>query len=176
MKVSKTGIYYKYPIRWYTDATITQLLFPASCAEYINGSIRTLFPEYRGWSPLRQGYLPRFRYVFVLAAPARNQKKVDISHNLQYLCTPNQKVYHLQQLGGQPSGTFSSPSPMRKARMAESVDALVSNTSGAIRAGSIPAPGTFLIANYWISMICDFSFRFCTTFAPQNGCFGQNKK
>ena len=29
------------------------------------------------------------------------------------------------------------------ARMAESVDALVSNTSGAIRAGSIPAPGTF---------------------------------
>ena len=26
--------------------------------------------------------------------------------------------------------------------MAESVDALVSNTSGAIRAGSIPAPGT----------------------------------
>ncbi len=28
------------------------------------------------------------------------------------------------------------------ARMAESVDALVSNTNGAIRAGSIPAPGT----------------------------------
>ena len=28
------------------------------------------------------------------------------------------------------------------ARMAESVDALVSNTSGAIRAGSTPAPGT----------------------------------
>ena len=28
------------------------------------------------------------------------------------------------------------------ARMAESVDALVSNTSGAIRAGSIPASGT----------------------------------
>ena len=27
--------------------------------------------------------------------------------------------------------------------MAESVDALVSNTSGAIRAGSIPAPGTY---------------------------------
>ena len=33
------------------------------------------------------------------------------------------------------------------ARMAESVDALVSNTSGAIRAGSIPAPGTNQIAN-----------------------------
>ena len=29
------------------------------------------------------------------------------------------------------------------ARMAESVDALVSNTSGAIRAGSTPAPGTW---------------------------------
>ena len=29
-----------------------------------------------------------------------------------------------------------------EARMAESVDALVSNTSGAIRAGSTPAPGT----------------------------------
>ncbi len=28
------------------------------------------------------------------------------------------------------------------ARMAELVDALVSNTNGAIRAGSIPAPGT----------------------------------
>ena len=32
---------------------------------------------------------------------------------------------------------------LNDARMAESVDALVSNTSGAIRAGSIPAPGTF---------------------------------
>ena len=30
----------------------------------------------------------------------------------------------------------------KSARMAELVDALVSNTSGAIRAGSIPAPGT----------------------------------
>ena len=34
--------------------------------------------------------------------------------------------------------------------MAESVDALVSNTSGAIRAGSIPAPGTDKKANYFI--------------------------
>ena len=31
---------------------------------------------------------------------------------------------------------------VQKARMAESVDALVSNTSGATRAGSTPAPGT----------------------------------
>ncbi len=30
----------------------------------------------------------------------------------------------------------------KEARMAESVDALVSNTSGATRAGSTPAPGT----------------------------------
>ena len=42
---------------------------------------------------------------------------------------------------------FQSRTPARQknqqpARMAESVDALVSNTSGAIRAGSIPAPGT----------------------------------
>ena len=34
------------------------------------------------------------------------------------------------------------------ARMAESVDALVSNTSGAIRAGSIPAPGTEAESQY----------------------------
>ena len=98
----------------------------------------------------------------------RFQKKVDISHNLQYLCTPNQKVYHLQQLGGQPSGTFSSPSPMRKARMAESVDALVSNTSGAIRAGSIPAPGT---CKCKCLIFKHLHFSFCTTVAPQNGLF-----
>ena len=34
--------------------------------------------------------------------------------------------------------------------MAESVDALVSNTSGAIRAGSTPAPGTRKRVKYWI--------------------------
>ena len=44
----------------------------------------------------------------------------------------NQKVYPSRA-----SLRTSTP-----ARMAESVDALVSNTSGAIRAGSIPAPGT----------------------------------
>ena len=52
--------------------------------------------------------------------------KFDYSHKLQYLCAP------------QPEGL----PPSIHARMAESVDALVSNTSGAIRAGSIPAPGT----------------------------------
>ena len=34
------------------------------------------------------------------------------------------------------------------ARMAELVDALVSNTNGAIRAGSIPAPGTMERVKY----------------------------
>ena len=83
---------------------------------------------------------------------------VAISHNLQYLCTP--------QPEGLPPSTSArrssrprcerikraaprcnrhqrqAPLPMQQARMAESVDALVSNTSGAIRAGSIPASGT----------------------------------
>ena len=45
---------------------------------------------------------------------------------------------HLQVTEKQLNGCVSSAN----ARMAESVDALVSNTSGAIRAGSIPAPGT----------------------------------
>ena len=40
--------------------------------------------------------------------------------------------------------------------MAESVDALVSNTSGAIRAGSIPAPGTSKkdSALRWVFVAC----------------------
>ena len=38
------------------------------------------------------------------------------------------------------------------ARMAESVDALVSNTSGAIRAGSIPAPGTEAESQYYLRL------------------------
>ena len=45
---------------------------------------------------------------------------------------------HLQVTEKQLNGCVSSAN----ARMADSVDALVSNTSGAIRAGSIPAPGT----------------------------------
>ena len=48
------------------------------------------------------------------------------------------------------------------ARMAELVDALVSNTSGAIRAGSIPAPGTFQNANNLMGRLLAFFFgRFC---------------
>ena len=51
--------------------------------------------------------------------------------------TLNQKVYHFGYRPRQSHDRRKTP-----ARMAESVDALVSNTSGAIRAGSIPAPGT----------------------------------
>ena len=51
--------------------------------------------------------------------------------------------------------------------MAESVDALVSNTSGAIRAGSIPAPGTRQKCKCLIFKHLHFSFSFlhhgCTT-------------
>ena len=57
------------------------------------------------------------------------------------------------------------------ARMAESVDALVSNTSGAIRAGSIPAPGTQQNASAWKSNTCIFLFPICTTLAPPNRLF-----
>ena len=49
--------------------------------------------------------------------------------NLSYLCSP----------------VLTQHTP---ARMAESVDALVSNTSGAIRAGSTPAPGTTKRSNH----------------------------
>ena len=70
-----------------------------------------------------------------------SHQPVAISHNLQYLCNP--------QPEGLPPSTSMRRSSRRdvQARMAESVDALVSNTSGAIRAGSIPAPGTNQIAN-----------------------------
>ena len=47
--------------------------------------------------------------------------------------------------------------------MAESVDALVSNTSGAIRAGSIPAPGTLK----WPTDTCrPFLYKIFPTFSP----------
>ncbi len=38
--------------------------------------------------------------------------------------------------------------------MAESVDALVSNTSGAIRAGSTPAPGTEAVEKLLLHGLC----------------------
>ena len=55
----------------------------------------------------------------------------------------NQKVYHLQL-----------------AQMAESVDALVSNTSGAIRAGSIPALGTSKRLSIALSLFCLYTISY----------------
>ena len=46
----------------------------------------------------------------------------------------------------------------RKAQMAESVDALVSNTSGAIRAGSTPALGTCKFSNALQASTCRVFF------------------
>ena len=42
------------------------------------------------------------------------------------------------------SPSYATFAPAKAAQMAESVDALVSNTSGATRAGSTPALGTRL--------------------------------
>ena len=53
------------------------------------------------------------------------------------------------------------------AQMAESVDALVSNTSGAIRAGSIPALGTRKRAKYLIyKYLALFFFVTCSQIVP----------
>ena len=57
------------------------------------------------------------------------------------------------------------------ARMAESVDALVSNTSGAIRAGSIPAPGTRNPRRVISTRVFQFSF---PTFSPHLPNFAQS--
>ena len=52
------------------------------------------------------------------------------------------KISAVYFVNSEKSDTFAFLNENSPARMAESVDALVSNTSGAIRAGSIPAPGT----------------------------------
>ncbi len=53
------------------------------------------------------------------------------------------------------------------AQMAELVDALVSNTSGAIRAGSIPALGTTKIANcLLVRQLANFAFKFVPKLCP----------
>ena len=82
--------------------------------------------------------------------------------------TLNQKVYHLQHRHvGLPVAMWAHQArailPMQPARMAESVDALVSNTSGAIRAGSIPAPGTGNPRRVISTRVFLFSF---PTFSP----------
>ena len=69
--------------------------------------------------------------------PKTFRKFLQIQTIYNIFATLNQKVYHF---GYRPRPSHDSR--QTPARMAESVDALVSNTSGAIRAGSIPAPGT----------------------------------
>ena len=98
--------------------------------------------------------------------------------NFRYLCTSNQKEYP-SRASFSPDQAAASPRPSRStqsqaphhtgnekhtpARMAESVDALVSNTSGAIRAGSIPAPGT----RKWPTDTCrPFLYPIFPTFSP----------
>ena len=58
-------------------------------------------------------------------------------HDEEYM-----KISDVYFVNSEKSDTFAFLNENSPARMAESVDALVSNTSGAIRAGSIPAPGT----------------------------------
>ena len=52
--------------------------------------------------------------------------------------------------------TAKAGKPNAPARMAESVDAPVSNTGGAIHPGSIPGPGTSKEAKCWISHLAFF--------------------
>ena len=60
----------------------------------------------------------------------------------------------------------------RKAQMAESVDALVSNTSGAIRAGSTPALGTYKFSNALQASTCRvFFWGVSSTFYPLPSTF-----
>ena len=59
--------------------------------------------------------------------------------------------------------------------MAESVDALVSNTSGAIRAGSTPALGTiFIPQSSDIQQVGGFSCNFASTLHQHFGFFSKN--
>ena len=62
------------------------------------------------------------------------------------------------------------------ARMAESVDALVSNTSGALRAGSIPAPGTSKRLSIALSLFCLYpiSYLLRLRFVHRKGRFVEN--
>ena len=67
------------------------------------------------------------------------------------------------QVWQEATSATAEPPSKPPARMAESVDALVSNTSGAIRAGSIPAPGT----RKWPTDTCrPFLYKIFPTFSP----------
>ena len=73
---------------------------------------------------------------------------------MQYFCNffnkSTKKFVHIKYLVYfctlfRENGNAEYKQVLKIAQMAESVDALVSNTSGAIRAGSTPALGTLLI-------------------------------
>ena len=73
------------------------------------------------------------------------------------------KISAVYFVNSEKSDTFAFLNKNSPARMAESVDALVSNTSGAIRAGSIPAPGT----RKWPTDTCrPFLYKIFPTFSP----------
>ena len=73
---------------------------------------------------------------------ARSDRKIFCKfRKIRYLCIPQPEGLRPSELNFSP-GLRSRQKIQQPARMAESVDALVSNTSGAIRAGSIPASGT----------------------------------
>ena len=56
--------------------------------------------------------------------------------------------------------------------MAESVDALVSNTNGAIRAGSIPALGTEKAGNHGLPAFKFNTYRYITNLTPKKNVLG----
>ena len=58
--------------------------------------------------------------------------------------------------------------------MAESVDALVSNTSGATRAGSTPALGTKIAKDLGISSLAIFILGIFPTFSPPKASLTNN--
>ena len=122
----------------------------------------------------------KYRKLYPITT-VRKVKIFWIFRKIRYLCSLNRKVYFqalsygsanvpamsansivLSHVAGQQSlAGLHQEAP--NARMAESVDALVSNTSGAIRAGSIPALGT----RKWPTDTCrPFLYPIFPTFSP----------
>ena len=97
------------------------------------------------------------------------------------------KISAVYFVNSENSDTFAFLNENSPARMAESVDALVSNTSGAIRAGSIPAPGTkkdsknlspFFVYLLFALLLFNTAVGICQAggvdeVAPFSCCFGQ---
>ena len=101
-------------------------------------------PRFRGRYPLQRRYLPRFYRIIVEGVSIILQfPKFPIPlHFLNRRYTLHVPLSVLAQAPASCEARAHRQPESTPARMAESVDALVSNTSGAIRAGSIPAPGT----------------------------------